>query len=234
MNLKVVAASLLKPAPWNPRIVYEEEFRQLKQGIKDDPDFLQERPILATRDGTIYAGNMRYRALLALYDDGWESPWGAGRLVPVSIRDIPEHVAKARAVRDNVHAGNWQEIELGQLLTEIAAEANGEALLPNLGLRDDELRNVMAAAGIGEAVDPFTMREQKPEGLPGDAPGTSGASDGEAGPERQREPLTILLRFSDALLLTDALFRMKLDSWRRIVGYTEIHGYDERGGEYEF
>lgn len=228
MSLKLVAASLLKPAEWNPRVVYDEEFRQLKESIRDDPDFLQERPILAKQDGTIYAGNMRYRALMALYEEGWESPWGTGRLVPVSIGDVSDHVAKARAVRDNVHAGQWQEIELAQLLTEIQEQG---ATVEHLGLRDDELKNVMAAAGIGEGVDPFTMRPVAPEGL-SEAPGVrSGHSQGDPGTEGEGEPLTVVLTFSDIIALSDFLFRLESNParWQEALGHIAYRGFGDHG-----
>ncbi len=52
----------LHPAPWNPRTIKDERFQNLVRSIQADPDFLWRRPILAMADGTIYAGNMRYRA----------------------------------------------------------------------------------------------------------------------------------------------------------------------------
>jgi hypothetical protein len=229
--MQLVEARRLKPAEWNPRIVYEEQFKQLMRGIRDDPDFLHERPILATTDGTIYAGNMRYHALVALYTQGWRCPWGAGELVPVSIRDIPDTLAKARAIRDNLHAGNWQEMELGAILAEIASTPAGEAALPNLGLRDDELRNIMAAAGIGDSVDPFTMRRQ--DTLPAEAGGPSGGSGGENGTDSRGGPLTLVLHFSDVIALTDALHRLDDRRWRTVFGHSTIDVYDEHGKRLE-
>ncbi len=52
----------LRPSPWNPRTISDDRFQNLCHSIQADPDFLWRRPILAQADGTIYAGNMRYRA----------------------------------------------------------------------------------------------------------------------------------------------------------------------------
>src|SRR4026208_1157387 len=74
-TLVYVPTSELRPANWNPRVVYTEQFHQLMAMIRADPTFLQARPILAMDDGTIYAGAQRYRALCQLYRGGWEGPW---------------------------------------------------------------------------------------------------------------------------------------------------------------
>jgi hypothetical protein len=132
-------------------------------------------------------------------------------------------------VRDNVGFGNWQEMELGALLTEIAEQANGEAIIEHLGLRDDELRNVLASAGIGEAVDPFTMREQ--DTLPAEAGGPRGRSGGDSGMDGRGEPLTVVLRFPDVVALTDTLGRLRQRRWHETLGYVEVRGHDQRGNE---
>lgn len=85
------AIERLHAAPWNPRQIKDERFKNLVRSIQADPDFLHHRPILATADGTIYAGNMRYRAAQHL----------GMATVPAIIEDIPEQLAKERALRDN-------------------------------------------------------------------------------------------------------------------------------------
>ena len=52
----------LHPAEWNPRDIRDERFQNLCRSIEADPEFLWRRPVLAQTDGTIYAGNMRFRA----------------------------------------------------------------------------------------------------------------------------------------------------------------------------
>ena len=52
----------LHPAPWNPRIIKDERFQNPLRSIQSDPDFIWRRPILATADGTIYAGKLAGRS----------------------------------------------------------------------------------------------------------------------------------------------------------------------------
>ena len=87
----------LTPAPRNPRSIKDERFQNLCRSLEADPEFLQLRPILATADGTIFAGNMRYRAAQQL---GWET-------ILAILVDIPEALAKERALRDNAQWGTW-------------------------------------------------------------------------------------------------------------------------------
>jgi hypothetical protein len=86
---KLVLVSALKPAPWNPRSINDPRFENLCLSLIADPDFLQLRPILATLDGTVFAGNVRLRAAQHL---GWLE-------VPAILVDIPEELAKERAMR---------------------------------------------------------------------------------------------------------------------------------------
>ena len=94
---EAVLLDRLTPAPWNPRTIKDERFQNLVRSIQADPDFLWRRPILAMADGTIYAGNMRYRAAQRL----------GMATVPAIIEDIPEQLAKERALRDNRQWGDW-------------------------------------------------------------------------------------------------------------------------------
>ena len=92
---QMVSLVALTPAAWNPRSINDERFTNLCRSLEADPDFLQLRPILATTDGTIWAGNMRYRAAQKL---GWET-------IPAILVDIPEALAKERALKDNAPVG---------------------------------------------------------------------------------------------------------------------------------
>ncbi len=77
--------------------------------LKDDPEFLKLRPVLATLDGTIYAGNMRYRAAEHL---GWTE-------IPAILTETDDKTAKERALRDNASFGEWQWDELSTLMDEL-------------------------------------------------------------------------------------------------------------------
>jgi hypothetical protein len=181
-QIKIAAVSALKQTLDNPRVVMTARFEQLKESIKADPGMLYSRPILAMGDGTVYAGNQRLHACIALFNEGWVPPWSdrPGTVPVLYDTQITREQAQARGIRDNLHSGDWQEIELAEQLTQIAA-AEGDAVLPTLGFTDDDLRNIMAAAGIGTAVDPFSGRDADPE-MPQDEP--PAAQEGEDARER--------------------------------------------------
>jgi DNA modification methylase len=122
--------SALQPAPWNPRFISDERFQNLCRSIEQDPDFLWLRPILATKDGTIFAGNMRYRAAEHL---GW------GEL-PAILVDIPEQLARERALRDNAQWGEWEEDDLAALLKQLGDDGSS---LDLLGFSERDLQQLL-------------------------------------------------------------------------------------------
>ena len=139
---KQVPLVALTPAPWNPRSIKDERFQNLCRSLEADPDFLQLRPILATADGTIFAGNMRYRAAQQL---GWET-------VPAILVDIPEALAKDRALRDNAQWGEWEEDELANLLASLKAQGSD---LDLLGFDDRDMQKLLdSLANAGGLTDP--------------------------------------------------------------------------------
>lgn len=126
----------LKPAPWNPRTVKTTAFKSLCASLEADPDFLWRRPILATADGTVYAGNQRYRAAEVL---GWSH-------APAVVEDVPERLAKERALRDNNNAGEYQEDQLAELLYGLKQDG---ALLDGLAFDNSEVDRLLASVGVG-------------------------------------------------------------------------------------
>src|SRR5438094_620939 len=114
VTAEAVPLGRLQPASWNPRKIKDERFQNLCRSIAADPEFLWRRPVLAVVDGTIYAGNMRYRAAQHL---GMET-------IPAIIEDIPLQLAQERAMRDNAQWGEWEEDELANLLGELKANAS--------------------------------------------------------------------------------------------------------------
>ena len=177
----LVETDRLHLSAWNPRSIEGDQFARLCESIRKDPEFLEERPVLARADGTIYAGHMRYRAVTALYADGWESPWGAD-LIPARLRDVDEHLAQSRSVRDNNQWGDWQELELAAMLADLERRAAGT--LPTLGFLPDELATLFQQAGIEGHPDPFTGESgsvgrggtEPDRPLDGDEPPTSDGS----------------------------------------------------------
>jgi len=116
---KLTPLSKLKPAPWNPRKISAERFKNLCASIEADDDFIRLRPILAMADGTIYAGNMRYRAVEKL---GYRETWAI-------VEDVPEQLAKERALRDNNAWGENVDDQLVGLLQELQKSGSDVDLL---------------------------------------------------------------------------------------------------------
>ena len=129
-SIEAVPLAKLTAAPWNQRTISDAHFQNLCRSLEQDPDFLQLRPILATKDGTVFAGNMRLRAAQHL---GWET-------VPAILVDIPEQLAKERAMRDNAQWGEWEEDELSALLAHLRAEGSD---LDILGFDERELQKLL-------------------------------------------------------------------------------------------
>jgi len=111
--MKIERVPLKKLSPWdrNPRKIDMTRMSHLKKSIENDPDFMELRPLLATKKGMIYAGNQRFQAVQEL---GWED-------VPCIITDISDELAKERAIKDNNQFGEWDN-SISELLEELAAE----------------------------------------------------------------------------------------------------------------
>jgi ParB-like chromosome segregation protein Spo0J len=119
VSVKAVPLKKLQPAPWNPRTIRDERFKNLCASIEADPDFLWRRPVLAQADGTIYAGNMRYRAAEHL----------GLAAIPAVVEDIPDALAKERALRDNAQWGDWNDDQLAEMVYQMAADGSDVKLL---------------------------------------------------------------------------------------------------------
>lgn len=136
---KFLVASMVKldelhPAKWNPRLLKDKKFEAMKKSIESDPEYFMVRPCLATKNGTIYAGNMRYRCAEAL---GWKK-------VPCIITDISENLAKERSIKDNGSFGEWDD-GLSTMLDELEKI---EVDLEQLGLDDYTMDMVTGKAKL--------------------------------------------------------------------------------------
>lgn len=176
VSTEIYPLSRLKPAEWNPRTIEDVNFRRLMTAIRTDPDFMLERPVLAQEDGTIYGGNQRYRAVAALYNEGWKSPWGED-MIPGRIAPIDLDLAKERALRDNNQWGEWE----GDLLSDMVAHVytTNKELVATLGFTDEELADLLAGTtyeptdptfdpesvnvggGLGEPIEPEPEPDRK-------------------------------------------------------------------------
>lgn len=151
--VKLVAVKKLKPAEWNPRTISTERFQALCASIQADPGFMERRPVLAQKDGTIYAGNMRYRACIEL---GWDA-------VPAIVEDVPDDVARERMLRDNNQWGDWQEDELAALLYELNESSTDIASLGFDQSRLDELLASVSGNDSDQVEDPGAQIDRADE-----------------------------------------------------------------------
>lgn len=97
---RYIPVSDLTPLPGNPRLIKDKRFEILKASIEKNPDFFEDRPCLINDAGgklVIYAGNLRYKAALAL---GLKS-------VPCKVRTLTKEVQDELTVRDNVELGEF-------------------------------------------------------------------------------------------------------------------------------
>lgn len=87
----------LKAHPNNPRVIKNQQFKTLCESIKSNPDYFETRPILANKDGVIFAGNMRFAAAKQI----------GMKEVPCSIMEITEERQREIMARDNISLGEY-------------------------------------------------------------------------------------------------------------------------------
>ena len=158
VSVQEASLSALQPAPWNPRTISDERFQNLCRSIESDPEFLRHRPVLAQADGTIYAGNMRYRAAQHL----------GHTTIPAVVEDVSDQLARERALRDNAQWGEWAEDDLAALLRSLGEQGSELSLL---GFDDRSLQQLLdrLERGVTQG-DPDAVPEPPPEPIskPGD------------------------------------------------------------------
>lgn len=96
-KIEYIGVDKLKSHPDNPRLIKDEQFKVLCESIKANPDYFETRPILANKDGVIFAGNMRFAAAKEI----------GLKEVPAVIMDIPEERQREIMIRDNISNGNY-------------------------------------------------------------------------------------------------------------------------------
>jgi DNA modification methylase len=90
--------------PDNPRYITEERFEKLKASLTAMPHGLEANPIKIDKAGVIQAGNMRYRALIALGYSEIPKEW----VFTIPESWPPEDVERFLLV-DNVQFGDWDK-----------------------------------------------------------------------------------------------------------------------------
>lgn len=101
----------IEGVPKNPRFIRDDKFKKLVQSIKDDPEMLELRELVAYDNHgkglVIIMGNMRYRAMKEI---GYtEAPC---KVLPP---DTPVEKLRAFALKDNSNYGEW---DIDDLLNE--------------------------------------------------------------------------------------------------------------------
>lgn len=97
IEIKYIPVAQLKLHERNPRKIDAEQFEILKKSITENKEYFEVRPILATPDFVVFAGNMRLRAAQELQLES----------VPVAILDVDEKKQRELMIRDNVQNGIW-------------------------------------------------------------------------------------------------------------------------------
>jgi ParB-like chromosome segregation protein Spo0J len=93
----------IKANPKNPRVLRDDKFKKLVKSIQDFPKMMELRPIVTDADGVILGGNMRYRALQAIYGSNGDIPdsW------VVKADDLTDEQKREFVIKDNSAFGEW-------------------------------------------------------------------------------------------------------------------------------
>ena len=148
----------LRPNPKNPRRISAAQLESLCRSIEQDPGFMTIRPLIATADGVIVGGNQRLAAVKRLK---WTE-------VPVVRLAMDDQLAATRAIRDNGSWGEWDEQELGDLLSELESRGTD---VGSLGFDHADLERILAqvdATGPSDDDDFDPTPPLEPETRPGD------------------------------------------------------------------
>lgn len=87
--------------PRNPRQWTQADIDRTKNSIEEDPDFLEDRPLLLTAEMVVFGGNLRLTAARALKMK--EAP----AVVYTPENDEDRETIKRRAIKDNGSYGAW-------------------------------------------------------------------------------------------------------------------------------
>lgn len=94
----LVKISQLKPNPSNPRLIKDAKFKKLVKSLKEFPEMLELRPIVANKDMIVLGGNMR---LLAATEAGHKE-------VPAIIaKNLTTEQERQFIIKDNASFGEW-------------------------------------------------------------------------------------------------------------------------------
>jgi ParB-like chromosome segregation protein Spo0J len=135
IDLKTVDYDItkLREHPENPRQITEQRLDDLCKSLKQAPEMLKARPIIALPDGRIIGGNQRYKAAVKL---GWTT-------IPTVIVDLDDTQVRLWMLRDNAPYGDWLEADLAQILKELQDDETIDATLS--GFSADSIEDLVDA-----------------------------------------------------------------------------------------
>lgn len=116
---KYMPLAELKKLENNPRTIKKADFEKLKTSIKDNPEFFEAHPIIAsdrTGENVIIAGNQRWEAAKAL---------GMEEVPVVVLHGLSEKKEREIIIRSNVENGDWDFDILANLWDEKELEEWG-------------------------------------------------------------------------------------------------------------
>jgi hypothetical protein len=99
MEIQYIEIDKLTPCD-NPRFISEKNLKRLVDSIQQDPEFLQQRPLLVNHlngQYIVYGGNQRLLACKALKYEK----------IPCLVDTIDEQKMRARMLKDNINYGEW-------------------------------------------------------------------------------------------------------------------------------
>lgn len=117
INLQDLELDSLNPAPYNPRIMRDNQFNGLVHSLKT---FGQTENLIVNKDLTIISGHQRYEAMKFL---GWKT-------ASCNVVDLTKaQEKKLNLTMNNKHiSGDWDDLKLAELLEEIKLDDDYEPL----------------------------------------------------------------------------------------------------------
>ena len=130
--IRKVPLSSLNPAPYNPRKIDPKQLELLEKSIKEDG--YVEPMVWNESTGNLVAGHQRLKVLQKL---GVET-------IEVSVVNLSEEKEKVLNLRLNKQAGEWDFVQLADLLQELDT---GSLSMDLTGFSEEELEDIMTFVG---------------------------------------------------------------------------------------
>ena len=126
INITMEILKKLKENPSNPRTITKVQFQKLKEKIRSFPEMLEKRPIIYDDNYTILGGNMRFRAIKQLANEGMEIKDSYF----MSANGWSEEQIKQFIITDNISDGAWDEDVLANEWSDLPLKEWGLDFVP--------------------------------------------------------------------------------------------------------